>query len=286
MFTLVDTFPEFKKYFQNNLDKSIEEKIIIWKEKYISQYPELKQKCINEYEKNDYKWKEIARKMVFNRTAKDFPKMNIAYNNIKEILSQIESNIEINLDIVNVIYCGLGNGAGWVTKYKNKAAVLYGIEKIAELNWHKKEKLEALIAHELCHVIHFEIRGKDFLSDSFEKNNYYKGIWRLYEEGFAQYFQHALLDKKVYSRGKKWIDDCHKNENKLKKIYLKKLHNEGVNDFFGDWFNVLGISDVGYYLGEKYISKLNKDYSMEEIAKLDAEIIEESVLDFLQGLNY
>lgn len=285
MFEVINTFPKFKSVFQDNLEKTVDEKIKIWLENYINYYPELKQKCINDYENNGYNWNDIARDMVFNRTAKDFIKMNEAHNNIIGILNKIESNIDYSLDIVIVIYCGLCNSAGWVDTFKNKRAILFGLDKIAELNWHEKERLEALVSHELCHVVHFEMRGTDSLPQKYINDNYYEGIWRVYEEGFAQYFQHVLLDKQVYSRGKNWLEKCKAKEKDLKQIYLKKLYDGGVNDFYGDWFSILDISDAGYYLGEKFISILNEEYSMEQIAKLDFKTIEEKVLVFLQNLN-
>lgn len=65
------------------------------------------------------------------------------------------------------------------------------------MNWHTKEKIEPLLAHELCHVIHFEIRGDDYLPKNVEQNKYNKGIWNLYEEGFAQYFENVLTGEDI-----------------------------------------------------------------------------------------
>lgn len=127
--------------------------------------------------------------MVFNRTKTDFDKMIEAHVNILNVIDSINIRIdkllELNLDINIVLYCGLCNSAGWVNTYDNKRAVLFGIDKIAELNWHAMEKIETLVAHELCHVVHFQIRGKDDLPDDVEVNNYNRGIWNLYEEVFA-----------------------------------------------------------------------------------------------------
>lgn len=289
MINIVDTFEDFKECFESNLDLTVDEKIALWEDCYMVKYPELEYKCKNDYEVNGYKWKDIARNMVFNRTKDDFNKMIEAYKNILEIMNIINEKVvqvfNINLDINIVLYCGLLNSAGWVDKYDGKTAILYGIDKIAELNWHTIEKLEPLLSHELCHVVHFRLRGEDDMPDFVGKNKYNEGIWRIYTEGFAQFFQQALLDKDIDSRGIEWINGCKNNEEELKKLYLKALKdkNKGTNDFFGDWFQVLGISDAGYFLGAEMIKELTNKYSTKDIAQLHFEIIEDEVLNFLMN---
>lgn len=59
----------------------------------------------------------------------------------------------------SVLYGGLGNAAGQGDTYQIKRAILFGLEKIAELNISQDKDLRSLIAHELWHVIHFELRG-------------------------------------------------------------------------------------------------------------------------------
>lgn len=288
LITIIDTFNEFKNNFENRLDVSIDEKILIWEKNYISRYPELEKKCKEDYESLGYHWKNIAKEMVFNRTKNDFPKMVQAHSNILEILDSVNKrvkdvfNIDLNINIV--LYCGLCNSAGCVDTYDNKQAILFGIDKIAELNWHTKKKLEALLSHELCHVIHFEIRGENELPKAVENNNYNYGIWRIYTEGFAQFYQHRLLGKEAYSRDEEWRIKCYNNMDKLKELYLKALYDEekGVNEFFGDWYKVLGISDVGYFLGERLIAIQDKKYNVTEVAKLPFEDIEQEVMEFLK----
>lgn len=127
-------------------------------------------------------------------------------------------------------------------------------------------------------------KGEDKLPSSIDSNIYNEGIWYLYEEGFAQFFQYKLLDKEVDSRGKEWFDICRANERQLKNLYLKALFDEekGTQDFFGDWFKVLGISDAGYYLGTEFIRRLNTQYNIEYIAKMQFEEIENEVNKFLK----
>lgn len=287
MIEIIDTFKHFKACFEDNLNISVYEKIDLWENCYIRKYPELELKCKSDYESNGYSWRDIACNMVFNRTKDDFGKMLEAYINIKISIQNINIAVKqvfnIEPDLYIVLYCGLCNSAGWVDKYNGKRAILYGIDKIAELDWHNIERIKPLIAHELCHVIHFQIRGEDKLI-GIDMNNYSNGIWRIYEEGFAQYYQHKLIGNIGDSRGTKWLESCIINKNKLKTLYLEALHNkyEGTKYFFGDWFKIINISDAGYFLGAELIKELNEVYSIEQIAKLNFNDVEDAVIRFLE----
>jgi hypothetical protein len=287
MINIIDTFKDFKSCFEGNLKLSVQEKIDLWKTSYINKYPELEQKLINDYESMGINWREYAEKNVFTRTEKDFNKMLAAYENIISTLDVINKKasdmLNMDFDINIVLYSGLLNSAGWVDKYQGKRAILYGIDKIAELNWHDQDKIEPLLAHELCHVIHFELRGEDSLTEDVENTKYNQGIWNLYEEGFAQYFENVLTGKEIDSRGEEWVNECSEKEVELKREYLKALNNTeiGTREFFGDWFKVLGISDAGYYLGSKFIEGLHDQYNIYDIAGLSFEEIRSKVNDFL-----
>lgn len=289
MIKIINTFKHFDECFETNLDTSVEEKINLWENCYINKYPELEKKCKDDYENCGYKWRDIAHSRVFNRTKNDFSKMKEAYDNIMLTLDGINDKVKkvfgLNLDINIVLYVGLCNSAGWVDYYEGKRAILFGIDKIAELNWHTVEKLEPLVAHELCHVIHFELRGKDNLPDSVERTPYNIGIWRIYEEGFAQFYQNKFLLSEHDCRGDEWIKKCILNKKKLKNMYLKALLDEqiGVRDFYGDWFEVLGISDTGYFLGAELIKELDKVYSAKVIAQMPFSKIIDVVTNFLVG---
>lgn len=287
MINIIDTFKDFKSYFERNLEIPVQEKIDLWRTSYISNYPELEEKLIKDYEDMGINWREYAEKSVFNRTRDDFNKMIEAHKNILDTLDYINKRasemVDVCLDINIVIYSGLCNSAGWVDRYNGKRAILYGVDKIAMLNWHTKEKIEPLLAHELCHVIHFELRGEDHLSHNIESNTYNNGIWNLYEEGFAQYFENVLTGKDIDSRGIEWTVKCTEKEKELKKEYIKALNNTeiGTKEFFGDWFKVLDISDAGYYLGSKFIEELHKNYDIYSIARLPFEEVRRKAIEYL-----
>jgi uncharacterized protein YjaZ len=287
MINVIDTFIDFKEIFKDKLNFSIDDKIKLWEEDYMVNYPKLLAKCKDDYTNDGYQWDKIAREIVFSKTKDDFKKMIEAYNNIRNVIEDINKKsyelFNLDLDINIVLYSGLCNSAGWVDEYDGKRAILYGIEKIAELNWHKVDDIKSLLAHELCHVIHFEIRGKNNIIDD-PKSNYEEGIWRLYTEGFAQFYQIKLTQQENDPRGIEWIKSCNENINQLKKLYIKALHNKekGTNDFYGDWWKVIGISDTGYYLGQEFIKLLSKKYSLQKVSTLKFNEIEKELLNFLR----
>ena len=286
MVSIIDAFKDFKEGFENNLEISTEEKIKLWEKIYNDKYPLLIKKCKEDYINDGYEWENIAKTMVFNKTKENFPKMIEAYENIKIAIDKINYKVERlfnqKLDINIIIYAGLCNSAGWVDEYDNKKAILYGIDKIAELNWHKMSKIDSLVAHELSHVIHFEIREENNIIDDYEEMSDY-GIWRLYVEGFAQFIQNKLIGKEKDPRGIEWINECRKNIKRLKELYLKALYDKekGTKDFFGDWHKVLEISDVGYYLGQDFIENLNEKYDIYEIVLLELKDVKKELLRYL-----
>lgn len=286
MINIIDAFEGFKNLLEKNLDKSSEEKLKLWIEHYEKNYPELKSKCTEDYKNDGYDWKEIGVNKVFNRTNEDLCFMIEAYENLMKVLKNIEERVKrvfsIEVDINIVLYYSLGHSAGWVDEYEGKRAIIFGIDKIAELRWHTMEQLDSLVCHELSHVIHYYIR-KEVIPKWAEESKYNNGIWNIYEEGFAQFFQSKLSYAKVDSRGEDWISACNEKEHRLKQLYLEALKddNNGTNEFFGDWFEVLGISDAGYYLGSELIKHLNGKYDIKYIACMKKDEIEKVVLEFL-----
>lgn len=286
MVNIIDAFGEFKNILERNLNKSTEDKLQLWIEYYEKNYPELKEKCTCDYEKDGYNWREVGVNKVFNRAAEDFCFMIEAYENLLKVLKDIEERVikvfHVEIDINIVLYSSLGHAAGWVDEYEGKRAIIFGIDKIAELRWQTREQLDSLVCHELSHVVHYYIRN-EVIPKWAEESKYNNGIWNIYEEGFAQFFQDKLSYAKVDSRGEGWISICNENKDRLKELYLEALKNEerGTNDFFGDWFQVLGISDVGYFLGAELIKGLSEKYDLKHIACMKKEDIEKAVLGFL-----
>lgn len=187
--------------------------------------------------------------------------ISVTKNLEKDIFDKFNTKLDVNI----ILYLGLCNGAGWYTKVDNKRVVLLGIEKIIELGWIDITYLEALIYHELGHVWHdIQREGMGVVKNS--------SIFQLYQEGIAMVFEQSMFNSSNYFHQNRdgWLDWCLSNEKEIKKEYLKRINNnESVQDFFGDWCNYKGYSDVGYFLGTQFVRYLLKKYPLREIANMN-----------------
>lgn len=304
MITLLDTFKSYRDLIAQEKPTSVDQRLDLW-QGYIAHYPELEDKLKSDYTQEGIDWRTFALTRVFNHQEADDQRMLEAYDHLltitENVISRLDHHFQMPLDCYIILYAGLCNSAGWVDYYDGKRAILIGIDKIAELKWHHAHKLETLIAHELCHVLHFEKRGIDIVDPHFVGSLYLEGIWRLYEEGLAMYYQdylterYALVSKNEWTdacrdqimvedrRGKRWSDACRQEIAGLKNAYLIALKDTeiGTRDFYGDWYQVMGLSDVGYYLGRTFIADLAETLTFDEIACLSPKVIEEQVVMFL-----
>lgn len=84
------------------------------------------------------------------------------------------------------------------------------------------------------------------------------------------YFEQILMGRKVYHQDKDgWLNWCEKNKKILADNYIRKVESgETVQDYFGDWNNIKGYSDVGYFLGAEFIWSLSEKYTNTEISNL------------------
>lgn len=219
-----------------------------------------------------------AKEYDFNKNV--LPVINIALSEKK--IDFVSRNFQIVIDTLNdnlsklfdsepdiniILYLGLCNGAGWATVLDGKNTVLLGIEKIIELDWGDETNMRALILHEIGHLWH-KINGNLHLPEYTKRR---KGIAQLYCEGVAMVCEHILCgDDEFYHQDKDgWLSWCYKNENEIKREYLRRLdEKESVQDFFGDWCSYNGHSDVGYFLGCRFVRYLMKSYSLKEIANM------------------
>lgn len=292
---IIDTFNDFKLYYDKYKDKSIEDKIHGWLNEYIIKYPELKRKCLEDYEKYNVSWVEVATEKVFPKIDNTYVLMEDAHKNIlancEKIVSQFNEVFNIKFNVNIVLYVGIGNGAGWATYYDNTPAVLLGLDKIAELGWNSEETLYGLISHELCHLLHEQLRGKEDgiiaigekIADSRELS-----LWNLYEEGFAQRCEQIVVGQDKYHEDTdgEWTKWCNDNKDRMKKLYIDLVDKgETTNIFYGSWFNVEGHSQVGYFLGCELIKQLQGKMDIKDIATLELGKIYEIVERYLREKN-
>lgn len=272
MHDLIDTFPAYLSYWNKYRLESIEEQIEGWRTTYMVKWPELLQKQIEDYKSEGFDWHDIALERVFPNLEQRLPAMQVAYNNLQNILpptlSKASRVLNYGGDLVLVIYVGIGLGAGWVTTYDNRPAILFGLENIAECGWIEKNALTGLVAHEFGHVVHFHRRAQANLPRG-------KGPWwQLYSEGFAMRSEHLVMGSSSWHMRERegagdWLEWCRANLTWLAAEFIRKVDaGEPVRPFFGSWFDLQGYRQTGYYLGHELIRILEADLTMAEIALL------------------
>ncbi len=229
---------------------------------------ELPSKCENDAKEYDFN-KSV---LPVLESALNEEKIDFVSKNFQIVVDTLNANLsklfDTEPDINIILYLGLCNGAGWATTLDGKNTVLLGIEKIIELDWGDETNMRALILHEIGHLWH-KMNGNLYIPD-FTKRR--KAIQQLYQEGVAMVCEHILCgDNDFWHQDKNgWLDWCRENEAEIKKEYLLRLDaKESVQDFFGDWCSYNGYSDVGYYLGCRFVEHLMKSYSLKEIASMN-----------------
>lgn len=230
---------------------------------------ELSQKCEQDSKGYDF-LKDIApvlNNVVLNKEAALLTNTSfIAVT--KQLISNINKLFKDDVDLDIILYLGLCNGAGWATTLDGRNTILLGIEKIIELNWQNEDDMQALIFHEIGHIWH-KTYG-NLYPRAYSKGA--KSLVQLYQEGIAMVCEQILCqnDNYFHQDKKGWLDWCTANKSVIKQEYLKRIRgNISTQDFFGDWCNYKGYSDVGYYLGCEFIKYLQQQYSLVDIVNLN-----------------
>ena len=258
---IINTCDKIKTFFSGSFD------VTVWR-KYAGEISkELPSKC--EKDAKEYDFNNSVLPVI--EAALSEEKIDFVSRNFQTVIDTLNDNLS-NLfdnepDINIVLYLGLCNGAGWATTLDGKNTVLLGIEKIIELSWGDETNMRALILHEIGHLWH-KLNGNLHIPEYTKRR---KGIAQLYCEGVAMVCEHILCgDDEFYHQDKDgWLDWCYKNENQIKREYLRRLDKKiSVQDFFGDWCSYNGHSDVGYFLGCRFVEHLMKTYSLKEIANM------------------
>ena len=195
----------------------------------------------------------------------------------ERIIDIFQRTVEVDV----ILYLGLCNGAGWATKINNRQVVLLGIEKIMELGWYEKDKMTALIFHELGHIYH---RQHGLWNDK-EISLPNQFLWQLFSEGIAMVFEQDLLgDPDFYQQDingwKKWCDD---NYSIIRDSFNRDIYymNHNNQKYFGDWVSFEGYGDTGYYLGTRFVRFLLEDDSFDNLILYDIKMIKEGFDRFI-----
>jgi len=285
-FEILDTYQDFSDFWTHAHSKTVDEQIRLWQTSYMKKYPELLDKQVQSYKSENTDWLEIAKK-IFPTLSTRLRLMKKARNNIlasyESICVKALQKLGVDFGILLVVYVGIGCGAGWATIYGGKPAILFGLENIAEEKWHTKNKLRGLISHEIGHLVHMKWRDE---WETFEEKEQ-DPLFQLYSEGFAQRFEHLILEKETWhmAQNKDWSLWCEHNKGWLAKEFLDRLNKHAsVNDFFGSWFNIKGKKQTGYFLGHSFICELERTCSLREIALLRIEDVRKLTLRYLNSI--
>ena len=210
-----------------------------------------------------------------NRTIREF--CNITETLEEKMMEVFHKTVEADI----VLYLGLCNGAGWAVTIFDRQVVLLGIEKIMELGWFEKEKMTALILHELGHIYHKQYGMWNERTNSLQE----QFLWQLFTEGIAMVFEQEIIgDQEFYQQDtngwKQWCDNHFEwiRDSFNRDRYTMDHKNQR---YFGDWTSFEGYGDTGYYLGTRFIRYLMEKETFDKLILFDIEKIKESFEKYL-----
>jgi hypothetical protein len=271
--SIIDTIPDFLEFWKNVQDAPIPSQIKYWASEYMAKWPELLEKQMNDYASQQENWRQIASERIFPCINARLVAMQEAHQNILStcivICNQTFEKLGFESDMVCLIYVGIGCGAGWVTTYENKPAILFGLENIAECHWSNINSITGLIAHEIGHVVHATWRSQAGKQDE-------DGAWwQLFTEGFAQRCEHLILEQETWHEAgnsdDNWVSWCYDKKTYLASEFLRYVaEGKDIRPFFGSWYDIDGHSQCGYFLGHEAVKELEASgMSIREIGILE-----------------
>lgn len=214
------------------------------------------------------------------------PKLDILHNSFIEVTGHLSERVtdlfgkEPDIDIV--LYLGLCNAAGWVTNINHNDTILLGVEKIIELDWTDVNSMYGLICHELGHAYH----GQYGVLKQEAADDRQKYIWQLFTEGAAMYFEQALAgDFSYYHQDVNgWADWCGEHFRQILEDFDRDISGMKRYEqrYFGDWCDYYGHSDVGYYLGSRFVQHCMEKYEFDELICLPLDAVCELYMDFVR----
>lgn len=272
MLNIIDTYADIPLMFENG--KFCIEKWRSYAEKIYPGLAEIFESEINEYEKTgDYAFEKDFLPII-NAVCGSFEleKLHEVFVEAMENLnSRIKDNFGRELDADVVFWLGLGTSAGCAGEINGRNAVLLGAEKIIELDWCSKERMCALIYHELGHIFHGQY-GKIEQTEGEDEKAF---AYQLFTEGTAMYFEQELFgDAEFYHQDKNgWKAWCDGHFTEILSDFDGELESmtRFSQRYFGDFCDYKGRGDVGYYLGARFIRELLGEYCFDEIINFNIE---------------
>ncbi|QEE16115.2 hypothetical protein DSAG12_01944 [Promethearchaeum syntrophicum] len=279
---IFDTFDDFEEIWSLMENADIENQIEIWKTLYMEKWPYILKMQIESYQNDGGDWKKIAKEHVFPKLKESVQYMKQVRNELKKAIKFVApralQKFQLDFPLNFVIYVGIGVGAGWATEFREKPAVLYGLENIIECGWKTFESLAPLSAHEIGHLIHFHWR-----KDRNLPIENHSPFWQLYEEGFAMRCEHKIMEEESWHQQmgqENWVLWCKSHLSYLAQKFLDESgdnNTEMQRNFFGSWFEIEGKKQTGYYLGHEIVKSWEEEGNFKEIALMKMDEIDEKV---------
>lgn len=184
-----------------------------------------------------------------------------------------------------ILYLGLCNGAGWVTPVNGRQAVLFGIEKIMELDWHGVDAMNGLVLHELGHVYHAQYGALEHAPDALPDQL----LWQLFTEGIAMVFEQEIVGNPdcFHQDAGGWKAWCENNLTLIAQSFradLPTMTHENQR-WFGDWVRFEGYGDTGYYLGARFVRFLLRADRFDRVILYEIDRVRDGFDRFLQTIQ-
>ncbi len=282
---LVNTIREFLGFWSGFSGRGVGEMLEGWLGSYMAYYPEVLEKLVGCWGGLERLREAMAARML-PRLDQDIHWILEAWMQMLHVVGGVvgraAERIGLEREPVTVVYYGPGCGAGWATTLLGEPALLLDTGMAAQLGWVSEERVGGLIAHELGHLRHMELRGEWEEFEEREGDPYFQ----LYSEGLAQAYEHVIMGKESWhmAYGEGWLASCVERRSALARLYLEKAEEGDVEEFYGAWLEAGGIKYAGYYLGHEFIKWLGGRVGggLEEIARLSEEEVESLAKRFLR----
>jgi len=219
--------------------------------------------------------------LAMNRPEK-LAQINDAFERVVKVnLAKVKDIIGEEIPVKVILYLGLCNGAGWAMTLDDEPTILLGVEKMIELDWCDDHGVGGLVYHELGHIWHAAVGTMKQSTNTVQE----KYISQLYQEGIAMHFERLCVGDVITLQGSSgdWWSWCNANKQALNEEYLHRLRaDESCQDFFGDWCEYLGKSNLGYFLGYEFINHLAKRYNLLELANFDIKTVYDEFVNYIE----
>jgi len=279
---IIDTYPEFAEARRPFRNAPISRQVDLWADFYRRKWPEIERVQRRVYERSGVSWRSVAVGRVFPRLSANWRRVEAAHRELLAVIPSADRRVRRLLGdvgpVAHVIHVGIGCGAGWATRLEGRPAVLYGLENVAEAGWTRRGRLGSLVAHELAHAFHSNLRRSSGRGDLDALRGPY---FRLYTEGFATEIERLVAARRNLGnvdRDPGWSDWCRTHRGWLARRYLDTVRRRrSVRPFYGSWYRVGGHIETGYWLGAEIVGGWVGRKSLRSISMMDEPTIRAEV---------